>query len=81
MKKSRVRNLLLPVGLAVLAAVLIGVYVVSYRDSVNNGADLVKVYVAAKRHPRRHRRLGHRLGRLPDDARPCLGARSSPVRS
>jgi pilus assembly protein CpaB len=47
-KKSKFRSLLLPVGLAVLAAVLIGVYVVSYRDSVNNGADLVKVYVAAK---------------------------------
>jgi Flp pilus assembly protein CpaB len=48
MKKSRFRSLILPVGLAVLAAVLIGAYVVSYRDSVNNGADLVKVYVAAK---------------------------------
>jgi len=40
--------LILPVGLAVIAAVLIGVYLVSYRDSINNGADLVKVYVAAQ---------------------------------
>jgi pilus assembly protein CpaB len=47
-KRSKFRSLILPVGLAVLAAVLIGVYVVSYRNSVNNGADLVKVYVAAK---------------------------------
>jgi Flp pilus assembly protein CpaB len=46
--RSRLRNLLLPVALAVLAVALIGAYVVSYRNSVNEGAELVKVMVAAK---------------------------------
>jgi Flp pilus assembly protein CpaB len=46
--KPRLRNLLLPVALAVLAAVLIGAYIVSYRNNVNEGADLVKVLVAAR---------------------------------
>jgi Flp pilus assembly protein CpaB len=46
--RTRLRNLILPVGLAVLAVVLIGVYMVSYRNSVNNGADLVKVLVASR---------------------------------
>jgi Flp pilus assembly protein CpaB len=46
--KSRLRNLMLPVALAVLAVVLIGIYMVSYRNSVNNGAELVKVVVAAR---------------------------------
>ena len=32
--KSRLRNLRCRVGLAVLAAVLVGVYIVSYRNSV-----------------------------------------------
>jgi Flp pilus assembly protein CpaB len=44
----RLRNLLLPVALAVIAAVLVGYYVVSYRDSVKNGAGLVKVLVASR---------------------------------
>ena len=48
MKKSRLRNLILPVGLAVIALVLIGVYMVSYRSSVDNGAEFVKVLVAAR---------------------------------
>jgi Flp pilus assembly protein CpaB len=39
---------MLPVALAVLAVVLIGIYIVSYRNTVNNGADLVKVLVAAR---------------------------------
>ena len=39
---------MLPVALAVLAAVLVGFYIVSYRDSVNNGAGLVKVLVASR---------------------------------
>jgi Flp pilus assembly protein CpaB len=39
---------MLPVGLAVLAVVLIGIYIVSYRNSVTNGAELVKVLVAAR---------------------------------
>ena len=48
MTKSRLRNLALPLGLAALAAVLIGIYVVSYRNSVTHGATLVKVIVAAR---------------------------------
>ena len=48
MTKTRVRNLLVPVALAVLAAVLIGAYIVSYRNSVTKGAGLVKVLVAAR---------------------------------
>jgi Flp pilus assembly protein CpaB len=46
--KTRLRNLMLPVALAVLAVVLIGIYIVSYRNSVTNGAGLVKVLVAAR---------------------------------
>ena len=48
MTKSRLRNLALPLGLAVLAAVLVGLYVVSYRNSVTHGAGLVKVLVAGR---------------------------------
>ena len=48
MTKSRLRNLALPVGLATLAAILIGIYVISYRNSVTHGAGLVKVLVAAR---------------------------------
>jgi Flp pilus assembly protein CpaB len=46
--KPRLRNLLLPVALAVLAVGLIGAYIVTYRNSVNEGAELVKVMVAAR---------------------------------
>jgi Flp pilus assembly protein CpaB len=46
--KSRLRNLALPLGLAVLAAILVGFYVVSYRKSVTHGASLVKVLVASR---------------------------------
>jgi Flp pilus assembly protein CpaB len=46
--KPRLRNLMLPVALAVLAVVLIGAYIVSYRNSVTEGAELVKVMVAAR---------------------------------
>jgi Flp pilus assembly protein CpaB len=46
--RSRLRNLALPLGLAVLAAVLVGAYVVSYRNSVTHGAGLVKVLVAGR---------------------------------
>jgi Flp pilus assembly protein CpaB len=45
---SRLRNLALPLALAVLAAVLVGIYVVSYRNSVTHGAGLVKVLVATR---------------------------------
>lgn len=48
MTKSRLRNLALPLGLAVLAAILVGFYVVSYRKSVTHGAGLVKVLVASR---------------------------------
>jgi Flp pilus assembly protein CpaB len=46
--KTRLRTLLLPVALAVLAVVLVGAYIISYRNSVNDGAELVKVMVAAR---------------------------------
>jgi pilus assembly protein CpaB len=46
--KTRLRNLMLPVALAVLAVALIGIYIASYRNSVNSGAELVKVLVAAR---------------------------------
>ena len=48
MTKPRIRSLALPLGLAVLAAVLIGVYVVSYRHSVTHSAGMVKVLVASR---------------------------------
>ena len=48
MTNPRIRNLLLPAALAVLAAVLVGIYVVSYRNNVNEGAGLVKVLVASR---------------------------------
>ena len=44
----RTRNLLLPIGLAALAAVLVGIYVVSYRHKVTHGASLVGVLVASR---------------------------------
>lgn len=48
MTKSRLRNLALPLGLAAAAAILIGIYVVSYRNSVTHGAKLVTVIVATR---------------------------------
>ena len=48
MTKSRIRNLALPLGLATLAAVLIGMYVISYRNRVTHGAGLVTVLVATR---------------------------------
>lgn len=48
MTKTRVRNLALPLGLAAAAAILIGIYVISYRNSVTHGAGLVKVIVATR---------------------------------
>ena len=48
MTRSRLRNLALPLALAALAAVLVGLYVVSYRNSVTRGAGLVKVLVASR---------------------------------
>jgi Flp pilus assembly protein CpaB len=46
--KSKIRTLALPLGLAALAVVLIGIYITSYRNSVTNDAGLVKVLVAAR---------------------------------
>ena len=46
--KARLRHLAVPIGLAVLAAVLVGTYIVTYRNSVNSGAGLVKVLVATR---------------------------------
>jgi len=46
--KPRIRNVLLPAALAVLAAVLVGVYIVSYRNNVNEGAGMVNVLVAGR---------------------------------
>lgn len=46
--RSRLRSVALPVGLAALAAILVGIYIVSYRNSVTHGAGLVKVLVAAR---------------------------------
>jgi Flp pilus assembly protein CpaB len=46
--KTRLRNLALPLGLAAAAAILIGIYVVSYRNSVTHGAGMVKVIVATR---------------------------------
>jgi Flp pilus assembly protein CpaB len=46
--KSRLRNLVLPLGLAGIAAILVGIYVVSYRNSVTHGAGLVTVLVASR---------------------------------
>jgi Flp pilus assembly protein CpaB len=48
MTKSRLRSLALPLGLAVLAAVLVGVYMISFRNSVTHGAGLVKTLVASR---------------------------------
>jgi Flp pilus assembly protein CpaB len=42
------RNALAAGGLSLLGALLVIVYVISYRNDVKNGADLVAVYVAAR---------------------------------
>jgi Flp pilus assembly protein CpaB len=44
----RTRNVAMAAGLAVVAAILVAVYVTSYRHRVDSGAGLVAVYVAAK---------------------------------
>jgi Flp pilus assembly protein CpaB len=48
MTKSRLRTLALPLGLAALAAVLVGIYITSFRHSVTHGAGLVNVLVASR---------------------------------
>ena len=48
MTKSRIRSLALPLGLAALAAVLVGVYITSFRHSVTHSAGMVKVLVASR---------------------------------
>lgn len=47
MTKYRVRNVGIAAGLAIAAAILISVYVASYRKHVDNGIDVVPVFVAA----------------------------------
>ena len=39
---------MVPVALAVLAAVLVGIYIISFRNSVTQGAGMVKVLVASR---------------------------------
>jgi Flp pilus assembly protein CpaB len=46
--RSRLKGVALPIGLAALAAILVGIYIVSYRNSVTHGAGLVKVLVAGR---------------------------------
>ena len=48
MRTHNIRSLLLPLGLAALAAILIGFYIASYRKSVDYGAGMVKVLVASR---------------------------------
>jgi pilus assembly protein CpaB len=48
LSRYRLRNALAAGGLALLGALLVILYVVSYRNNVNKGADLVTVYVAAR---------------------------------
>jgi Flp pilus assembly protein CpaB len=48
LSRYRVRNAVAAGGLALLGALLVILYVVSYRNDVNKGADLVSVYVAAR---------------------------------
>ena len=83
MTKLRLRNLMLPVALAVIAAVLVGIYIVSYRNSVTEGAGLVKVLVASRDIPastrdRRSRAAAISRPRWSRDA-PSFPARSSPA--
>jgi Flp pilus assembly protein CpaB len=46
LKSYRARSIALAVGLAGAAALLVGIYIKNYRNSVNSGADLVTVLVA-----------------------------------
>jgi Flp pilus assembly protein CpaB len=46
--RPQLRNMLLPIGLATLAAVLVGIYVTSYRHRVTHGAGMVSVLVASR---------------------------------
>jgi Flp pilus assembly protein CpaB len=48
LSRYRVRNALAAGGLALLGALLVVIYVISYRNDVRNGASLVTVYVAAR---------------------------------
>lgn len=48
LSRYRLRNTLLAGGLAIAGAILVFLYVASYRDDVQSGAGLVEVFVAAK---------------------------------
>ena len=64
---------MLPLALAVLAVVLIGIYIVSYRNSVTHGAGMVKVLVAARDIPAGTEGIlggGRRLPEVPDGPSP-----------
>ena len=44
----RLRNILIAVGLAIIAAILVSVYVTQYKNHVENGQSGTQVYVAAR---------------------------------
>jgi Flp pilus assembly protein CpaB len=48
LSRYRFRNTFIAVGLAILGALLVLLYVSSYRDDVQSGAELVEVFVAAR---------------------------------
>src|SRR5688572_17155272 len=48
LSRYRLRNTLVAGGLALAGALLVFLYVISYRNDVQNGAGLVEVFVAAK---------------------------------
>ena len=84
MTRSRIRNLALPLGLAALAAVLIGMYVISYRNRRDARRRPGDGPGCDARHPGRHRRLDHRgWGRVKSQTVPrravMPGVRSPPA--
>ena len=81
LSRYRVRNALVAGGLAALGALLVIVYVVSYRNSVKQGADLVTVYVAARDIPAGYRRCSRDRRSLSEEARPSSAGTSSTERS
>ena len=56
----RVRNIVIAVALALVAAMMTSFYVTNYQRNVEKDAKNVEVFVAKKRHPRRHDRRGPR---------------------
>ena len=73
----RIRNIGIAVALAIVAALLTTFYVTNYKRTVQQGEDMVPVYVAAQRHRDRHLRFRARRpeaaqgrARLPPECRP-----------